>query len=40
MEDILALALAEYADTWEDQLDKADGLKDGDNRVQAAFNDP
>ena len=40
VEEILALALAEYADTWEDHLDTVEALKEGDDRVQAAVNDP
>ncbi len=37
--EVLTLALAEYADTWEDHLDTVDNLKDGDDRVQLAVND-
>jgi len=37
--DVLAHALAEYADTWEDHLDTVDKLKDGDDRVHLAVND-
>ena len=40
VEEVLALALAEYADTWEDHLDTVDALKEGDDRVQVAVNDP
>jgi predicted transcriptional regulator len=40
VEDVLALALAEYAETWEDHLDTVDALKEGDDRVQVAVNDP
>lgn len=40
IEEVLALALAEYADTWEDHLDTVDALKEGDDRVQVAVNDP
>jgi predicted DNA-binding protein len=37
--EVLALALAEYADTWEDHLDTVDTLKEGDDRVQLAVNE-
>lgn len=40
LDDVLTLALAEYADTWEDHLDTVDALKEGDDRVQLAVNDP
>jgi len=40
IDEVLALALAEYADTWEDHLDTVDALKEGDDRVQVAVNDP
>lgn len=40
IDEVLALALAEYADTWEDHLDTVDALKEGDDRVQLAVNDP
>lgn len=40
VEEVLALALAEYADTWEDHLDTVEALKEGDDRVQVAVNDP
>ncbi len=36
VDDVLAHALSEYADTWEDHLDTVDKLKDGDDRVQLA----
>lgn len=39
MDEVLPLALAEYADTWEDHLDTVDALKEGDDRVQLAVND-
>ncbi len=35
-DDVLALAVAEYADTWEDHLDTVDTLKEDDDRVQLA----
>lgn len=40
VEEVFALALAEYADTWEDHLDTVEALKEGDDRVQVAVNDP
>ena len=36
LDDVLSLALDEYADTWEDHLDTVDALKEGDDRVQLA----
>jgi len=39
MADVLSLALAEYADTWEDHLDTVDNLKEGDDGVQLAVNE-
>jgi len=38
-EEILALALQEYAENWEDHLDTVDALKEGDDRVQLVVND-
>lgn len=35
-DDVQALAVAEYADTWEDHLDTVDTLKEDDDRVQLA----
>lgn len=36
LDEILAFALSEYADTWEDHLDTVEKLKEGDDRVQLA----
>jgi len=36
LDDLLSLALAEYADTWEDHLDTVENLKETDDRVQLA----
>ncbi len=36
LDEILALALSEHADTWEDHLDTVEKLKEGDDRVQLA----
>ena len=38
-EEILALALQEYAENWEDHLDTVDALQEGDDRVQLVVND-
>lgn len=37
--EVLAHALAEYADTWEDHLDTVDSLQESDDRVHVAVND-
>lgn len=36
VDQVLADALAEYADTWEDHLKTVDALKEGDDRIQLA----
>ncbi len=38
-EEILVLALQEYAENWEDHLDTVDALKEGDDRVQLVVNE-
>ncbi|MEQ8508963.1 MAG: ribbon-helix-helix protein, CopG family [Rhodospirillaceae bacterium] len=38
-EEILVLALQEYAENWEDHLDTVDVLKEGDDRVQLVVNE-
>lgn len=38
-EEILVLALQEYAENWEDHLDTVDVLKEGDDRVHLVVNE-
>lgn len=38
-EEILVLALQEYAENWEDHLDTVDVLKEGDDSVQLVVNE-